>query len=103
MPENSGRRRMNAGRWFGIAVWLLAGIAAARAQTPEPAPGEQVRTYGISLLGAPSLTPDFKHCPYANPEAPKGCEVALSSVGTFDSFNPFIVRGTPAIDTYFVW
>jgi microcin C transport system substrate-binding protein len=94
---------MNAGRWFGIAVWLLAGIAAARAQTPAPAPGEQVRTYGISLLGAPSLPPDFKHFPYANPEAPKGGEVALSSVGTFDSFNPFIVRGTPAIDTYFVW
>ena len=38
-----------------------------------------------------------------NPDAPKGGEVAVSNVGTFDSFNPFIVRGTAASDVFRVW
>ena len=97
----------------GIAVWLLAGITAGNAQAPatptqaNPPPATAAeapqRTYGISLLGAPSLPPDFKFFPYVNPDAPKGGEVALSDVGTFDSFNPFIVRGTAASDVFRVW
>jgi microcin C transport system substrate-binding protein len=89
----------------GMAVWLLAGIAAGQAQTPTPqaATGAPVRTYALSLLGTPSLPPDFKYFPYLNPDAPKGGEVALSTVGTFDSFNPFIVRGAPASDVARVW
>jgi microcin C transport system substrate-binding protein len=87
---------------FGVVVWLLAGVAAAHAQAP--AAGEApLRTYGLSLLGAPSLPPDFKFFPYVNPDAPKGGDVALSAIGTFDSFNPFIVRGTPAPDVARVW
>ncbi len=78
--------------------------AAAAAQAPAAtADHGTVRTYGLSLLGKPSLPADFKFFPYVNPDAPKGGEVALSSVGTFDSFNPFIVRGTPASDVLRVW
>ncbi len=88
-------------RWmFAIAVWLLAGLAHGGAQTPALA-AEPVRTYGISLLGEPKLPADFRNFPYVNPDAPKGGEVALSTVGTFDSFNPFIVRGTAAPPTSF--
>ncbi len=59
----------------------------AAAQTP---------VHGLSLLGTPELPPDFKNFPYVNPNAPKGGEVVLAAVGNFDSFNPFIVRGSPA-------
>jgi microcin C transport system substrate-binding protein len=101
-----------------MTICLLAGIAAGNAQTstpqtpapstqaapPPPATAEApLRTYGVSLLGELSLPPDFKIFPYVNPDAPKGGEVALSTVGTFDSFNPFIVRGTPASDVLRVW
>jgi microcin C transport system substrate-binding protein len=90
-------------RWRLVLVaWLLAGAGMAHAQAP--AAGEApLRTYGLSLLGAPSLPPDFTAFPYVNPDAPKGGEVALSAIGTFDSFNPFIVRGTPAADALRVW
>ena len=50
----------------------------------------------MALIGAPQLPDGFPHFPYVNPDAPKGGEIALSGVGTFDSFNPFIVRGAPA-------
>jgi microcin C transport system substrate-binding protein len=101
-------------RWgFGLAIWLFAGAWAANAQTPAPStqtspaptPAAQppLRTYGVSLLGAPSLPADFKFFPFVNPDAPKGGDISLSAIGTFDSFNPFIVRGTPASDVFRVW
>ena len=39
---------------------------------------------------------DFTHFDYANPDAPKGGSVTRSALGTFDSFNSFIVKGTEA-------
>ncbi|TCH98863.1 ABC transporter substrate-binding protein [Roseococcus sp. SYP-B2431] len=55
---------------------------------------EVIRTHALSLLGEPALPADFPHFPWANPDAPKGGEVALTRLGSFDSFNPFILRGT---------
>ena len=78
--------------------------SAGQAATAQPAPaGQPLRTYGLSLMGKLGLPPDFKSFDYVNPDAPKGGEVALSSVGTFDSFNPFIVRGTAPGDIARVW
>ncbi len=76
-------------RVIALALSLLVVAPVAQAQAPT-------RTHGISLLGTPALPPDFKFFPWVNPDAPKGGEVALSSIGTFDSFNPFIVRGRAA-------
>ncbi|WP_321365116.1 extracellular solute-binding protein [uncultured Celeribacter sp.] len=40
----------------------------------------------------------FDHLDYVNPEAPKGGEIILGTVGTFDSLNPFsTLSGTPAL------
>jgi microcin C transport system substrate-binding protein len=39
--------------------------------------------------------PDFAHFEYANPDAPKGGALRQAVIGTFDSFNPFIIRGNP--------
>ena len=56
--------------------------------------GPVTRSNAIAILGKPALPPDFPYFPYVNPDAPKGGEVTLASVGTFDGFNPFILRGT---------
>ncbi|WP_093759107.1 extracellular solute-binding protein [Tardiphaga sp. OK245] len=45
------------------------------------------------MHGAPALPPDFRQMPYANPDAPKGGRMVQGVLGTFDSLNPFIVRG----------
>jgi microcin C transport system substrate-binding protein len=68
-----------------LAVW----VGAAGAQTPM---------HGLSLIGAPMLPADFKAFPHVNPDAPKGGEMVRGSIGTFDSFNPFIIRGSAAGD-----
>ena len=41
--------------------------------------------------------PDFQHFDYVNPNAPKGGTVTFSAVGSFDSFNPYIIKGEPAV------
>jgi microcin C transport system substrate-binding protein len=87
---------------------LLAGLAglagrlenAAADEAPVTAP---LRTHALALVGAPRLPADFTHFPYANPEAPKGGEVVLADLGSFDSFNPFIVRGTAPLSVGRVW
>ncbi len=49
--------------------------------------------HGIAMYGEPALTPDFVSLPYVNPQAPKGGRIVLSEVGSFDSLNPFILKG----------
>jgi peptide/nickel transport system substrate-binding protein len=49
--------------------------------------------HGIAMHGEPVLAADFQHLPYANPNAPKGGVLKLATTGSFDSTNPFIVKG----------
>lgn len=73
---------------------------------PEPAPeatmieridpNAPIRQYGVALHGKPALPEDFKHLNYVNPDAPKGGTLRQGAVGSFDSLNPFIVKGQPA-------
>lgn len=52
--------------------------------------------HAIAMHDVPKYGPAFSHLAYADPTAPKGGSIALSKVGTFDSLNPFIIRGVPA-------
>ena len=47
--------------------------------------------------------PNFTHFNYVNPDAPKGGTVRLGTLGTFDSFNSFIVKGNPAVGLEFLY
>lgn len=52
--------------------------------------------HGISMHGSPALKADFSHFPYAEPDAPKGGRIIFGVLGTFDTLNPFTVRGIAA-------
>ncbi len=70
-----------------LAVLLLL-VAPAYAETP---------VHGIAMHGDLKYGPDFKHFDYVNPDAPKGGKLRLGALETFDSFNPYIVKGV-AVD-----
>ena len=72
--------------WIALALCALFWADAAQAE-PKTA---------IALHGAPLLPADFGNFPYANPDAPKGGRVRLAVLGSFDSLNPLIVKGSPA-------
>ena len=50
--------------------------------------------HGIAMYGDPALPPDFVSLPYANPDAPTGGRIVTAEVGSFDSLNPFIRKGS---------
>jgi len=75
-------------RSFILLFLLMFQVQGARAE-------EAPRRHAFTVLGEPALPADFQSFPYVNPNAPKGGEVNLADIGTFDSFNPFILRGTP--------
>jgi peptide/nickel transport system substrate-binding protein len=58
-----------------------------------PAAAEAARA--IAMHGAPELPDDFAASPYANADAPQGGRLVQGVLGTFDSLNPFIVKGLP--------
>lgn len=44
----------------------------------------------------PKYPADFKHFGYVDPEAARGGKLVLSALGTFDSLNPFLLKGISA-------
>jgi microcin C transport system substrate-binding protein len=83
--------------FLGAAAGLLTAPWLARAQA-VPKGG-----YGVGVTGLPALPADFQAFPYVSPNAPKGGSVTFSEIGGFDSFNPFIIRGTPAAGANYIW
>jgi peptide/nickel transport system substrate-binding protein len=69
--------------FLAFCVAILAGQDRASA----------AESYATAMHGAPALPATFDHMPYANPDAPKGGRLVQGLLGTFDSLNPFIVRG----------
>ncbi|MCC6598507.1 MAG: ABC transporter substrate-binding protein [Alphaproteobacteria bacterium] len=58
--------------------------------------------HGIALHGNLKYPADFKHLAYVNPDAPKGGTLKLNVIGSFDSLNPFIIKGSPAAGLNFL-
>ena len=67
-------------------IAALAGVVSANADPQS----------GIAMHDAPKYGPAFTHFNYVNPDAPKGGALRLGVLGSFDSLNPFIVKGAPA-------
>lgn len=67
--------------------------AGANASAGQPS---HERRHALSLVGEPKYGADFQHFGWVNPDAPKGGEVRQFVEGTFDSLNPFTVKGDPA-------
>ncbi len=74
------------------AVLVLTGAERTlHAADPRPSVG-----HGLSIYGALKYGPGFKHFDYVNPDASRGGDVRLAAIGTFDSLNPFVLKGVPA-------
>lgn len=84
-----------------VAIYLSLSLLFASGAWADSAP--VVKTNALAVLGKPALPPDFPHFPYVNPDAPKGGSVTLATIGTYDNFNPFILRGTAAFGLVSPW
>ena len=90
MRNRLSRRHLLAGVAAGAAasgLWRAGSAAAQGADT--------IKGPGIAVHGEPKYKPGFTHFDYVNPAAPKGGTFYWGEgSGTFDSLNPFILKGT---------
>ena len=78
-----------------IGKFLLTASLALMLSWPVMAQ-DATPVHGMALHGAPKYAADFQHLDYVNPDAPKGGIMRMSALGSFDSLNPYIVKGVPA-------
>lgn len=91
-------------RKTGEALRRLAAFVVAVLIALPALAQESISSHGLSICGDLKYPADFKHFDYVNPTAPKGGTMRLGVVGTtFDSFNPFIVKGNPAANSAALW
>ena len=72
-----------------IILFVLTLVRSAAGESYQP-------VHALAQFGQPAEPLGFSHFAYVNPNAPKGGTVRLAVQGTFDSLNPFIVKGNAA-------
>jgi microcin C transport system substrate-binding protein len=75
---------------------LTAALAAVLLVVPALGDDGITKSYGLSNFGDLKYGPDFQHFDYVNPDAPKGGTVRFAATGTFDTLNPFQLKGNKA-------
>src|ERR1700693_3464131 len=80
------------------ALCVLVGAAASAI-----AEDGITKSHGLSLFGDLKYGPDFKHFDYVDPEAPEGGTVRYAAIGTFDTLNPFTLKGVHAAAVVFLF
>ena len=79
-----------------LAFWIASSASGLLAMTSS---ATAAPSYCLSLYDTCKYPADFKHVDYVNPKAPKGGNVKLAEIGTFDNLNPFILKGVKAPDS----
>lgn len=84
------RPSLSALRLAGLCiVGLMTATSANAIERGKP-------VHGLSMYGVPKYGPKDIPTDIVNPKAPKGGTLRMGAVGSFDSLNPFIVKGAPA-------
>ncbi|MDR2601214.1 MAG: extracellular solute-binding protein [Spirochaetaceae bacterium] len=90
--RESGRRKTPA---EAAVIFVLALIFVSYQTFPQEKKEAASVIYAKSLVlrGEPVYKEGFTHFNYVNPNAPKGGDITLYSLGTFDNFNRYALRG----------
>ncbi|MGB4056619.1 MAG: extracellular solute-binding protein [Alphaproteobacteria bacterium] len=73
-----------------LTLTLLLLLLSLPAWAGETAP---TPIHALAMHGAPKYGANFTHFDYTNPDAPKGGALKLAGMGTFDTLNPYTVKG----------
>jgi microcin C transport system substrate-binding protein len=82
--------------------YLILALVCLVFPVEAKADGSAVPRPSVSMHGSVKYKDGFTHFDYAVSDAPKGGVLKEHSIGTFDSLNPFIVKGTPVAGVSFL-
>ncbi|MCB9983315.1 MAG: ABC transporter substrate-binding protein [Rhodospirillales bacterium] len=63
----------------------------------------RAETFGLAMHGQTKYDANATHLDYANPDAPKGGTLKIAEIGTFDTLNPFSIKGKAAMGLNLVY
>ncbi|MDB5492564.1 MAG: bacterial extracellular solute-binding s, 5 Middle family protein [Micavibrio sp.] len=83
--------------FLSALLFSMPALAQMTASAPSGSAPKAAQTAGpvhaLAMHGAARYGANFKNLDYVNPDAPKGGTFRQFAMGTFDSLNPFIVKG----------
>ena len=84
--------------WNPIRRLMVAAFLSVTAPAASPAFAAEglAGAHALSMFDDVKYGPEFEHFDYADPNAPRGGELRLAALGTFDNLNPFILKGNTA-------
>jgi len=77
-------------------IWRPMLAASFLCTAALPVQAQNYVGHGIAMHGDMKYGPDARHFEYVNPDAPKGGALRIAVIGTFDTLNPYIIKGSPA-------
>lgn len=77
--------------WVNLTALSVLGVGLICAGTARAQ--KTIVTHGYNFYGELSYPADYEHFSYVNPDAPKGGDISIGAVGTFDSMNPYARKG----------
>ncbi|CUH77885.1 extracellular solute-binding protein [Tropicibacter naphthalenivorans] len=95
-PSHRPRAAAKARALPDLRPWATGALALGVALLASSvfAQDENVTTaHGYSYFGNLDYPADYTHFNFVNPDAPKGGALVLGATGTFDSLNPYTVKG----------
>ena len=75
-------------------IWSLESFAQNEVVKP---------VHGMAMHGDPKYGSEFKYFDYVNPNAPKGGTIRQSALRTFNTFNPYTIKGDAAVGLGFLY
>ncbi|MFW6041795.1 MAG: extracellular solute-binding protein [Guyparkeria sp.] len=102
LPGDTGQAQPGSARSTGVALpgrrafLCHAGGVLGACFLPGVA---RAAGFATALGYEPAYDAELAHFDYVNPEAPRDGELAVSVFGTFDSLNPFVLKGLAAAGT----
>ena len=86
-------KAVDTSKLLNFVVGSAIGLAVIFGEMSLRADEAITKTHGYNFFGELKYPADYKHLDYVNPDAPKGGEISIWTMGTFDSFNPYTRKG----------
>lgn len=94
-------RRSASAFSLALIACVLAIVAATEIHADAPTQTQIQYQHGYAFLTDPARPDGFSHFPYVNPDAPKGGEMRIPEMGTWDNFNPIALKGRTVRGVWF--
>ena len=95
--------RPHVKKWTAWSALVVLGTALIWGNSLRAQEVKMIKSHGYSFYGDLSYPADYPHFSYVNPDAPKGGEISISTLGTFDSMNPYSRKGRGGALSYMMY